>query len=204
MDPLLQLITPFLLQFGYLALFFIVFAESGLFFGFFFPGDSLLFTAGLLASKGFFDLYIVLIGTAICAIAGDQVGYWTGKKYGRKLFNKPGNFFFDPKHINRAEEFYKKHGKKTIILARFVPAIRTFAPIVAGIGAMNYATFITYNIIGGIAWSTLFVAAGYLLGNVLPNAGDYLTGVIIVIIVVSFIPIGYEFYKEHQLAKAKL
>ena len=192
MDPLLNLIQPFLVQFGYVALFLIVFAESGLFFGFFFPGDSLLFTAGILASRGIFDIYFVLLGVTFFAIIGDQVGYWTGKRFGRKLFNKPGNLFFDPKHIQRAEEFYKKHGKKMIILARFVPAVRTFAPIVAGIGAMDYKTFLVYNVIGGVLWTLLFVGAGYLLGNALPNAGEYLTLVILAIILVSLVPVVIE------------
>ncbi len=198
MDFLLELITPFLVQFGYFALFAIVFAESGLFFGFFLPGDSLLFTAGLLASQGIFNIYVVLIGTIIAAILGDQVGYWMGKKYGRKFFNKPNSLFFNSKNIERAEAFYKKHGKKMIILARFVPAVRTFAPIVAGIGNMDYTTFVKYNIIGGVLWSVLFVVAGYWLGNVLPNAGEYLTLVILIIVVVSIIPIAFEVWKAKK------
>ena len=161
MLDLSESIQGLLLGSGYLALFAIVFAESGLFFGFFLPGDSLLFTAGILAATGFFDLKIVLLGVAICAIAGDQVGYWTGANFGKKLFNKPGSFFFDPKHIEEAQGFYEKHGKKTIVLARFVPAIRTFAPIVAGIGGMDYKTFVTYNIAGGILWTLIFVLGGY-------------------------------------------
>ena len=201
MDPLLSLVQPFLVQFGYLALFLIVFAESGLFFGFFLPGDSLLFTAGILASRGIFNVYLVFIGVIIFAILGDQVGYWTGKRFGRKLFNKPGNLFFDPKHIQQAEEFYKKHGKKMIILARFVPAVRTFAPIVAGIGAMDYKTFFIYNVVGGILWTLLFVGAGYLLGNALPNAGDYLTLIILAIIVVSLVPVVIEM--QRHLKKKK-
>ncbi len=195
MDPLLALVQPFLIQFGYLALFGIIFAESGLFFGFFLPGDSLLFTAGLLGAKGIFNIYYVLIGVIICAIVGDQIGYWTGKKYGKKLFNKPNSLFFNPKHIERAEAFYKKHGKGMIILARFVPAVRTFAPIVAGIASMDYFTFVKYNVVGGVAWSVLFVGAGYLLGNALPNAGEYLTAAIIAIIVISLIPVVLEVWK---------
>ncbi len=201
MDPLLNLVQPFLVQFGYVALFLIVFAESGLFFGFFFPGDSLLFTAGILASSGIFNIYAVLLGVAVFAILGDQVGYWTGKRFGRKLFNKPGNLFFDPKHIQRSEEFYKKHGKKMIILARFVPAVRTFAPIVAGIGAMDYKTFLVYNVVGGGLWTLLFVGAGYLLGNALPNAGEYLTLVILAIIVVSLVPVVIEMRRHWKKNK---
>ncbi|HLC79989.1 MAG TPA: VTT domain-containing protein [archaeon] len=201
MLDLSESIQGLLLGSGYLALFAIVFAESGLFFGFFLPGDSLLFTAGILAATGFFDLKIVLLGVAICAIAGDQVGYWTGANFGKKLFNKPGSFFFDPKHIEEAQGFYEKHGKKTIVLARFVPAIRTFAPIVAGIGGMDYKTFVTYNIAGGILWTLIFVLGGYFLGSLLPNAGEMLTLVIIGIIVLSIVPLAYEILKRRAARK---
>ena len=189
-------LESFLLSFGYLALFGMVFAESGLFFGFFFPGDSLLFTAGLLSAKGFFDVKIILLGVVVCAIAGDQVGYWMGAKYGKGFFSRPGSFFFDPKHIEDAHGFYEKHGKKTIVLARFVPAVRTFAPIVAGIGKMDYRTFSIYNIAGGVLWTLVFVPAGYFLGTVIPDAGEMLTLVILGIIIISFIPIALELLKR--------
>lgn len=185
-----------LVNFGYLALFGIVFAESGLFFGFFFPGDSLLFVAGFLAAKGVFDLYLVLAGIALSAILGDQAGYWTGSKFGRRLFNKQGSFFFDPRHVKEAEEFYKKHGKKTIILARFVPAVRTFAPIVAGIAHMDYRTFVAYNIAGGILWTIVFVLAGYFLGQIFPDAGEIITLVVFGIVVVSVAPIAFKVLKK--------
>jgi len=193
-------IIGILQSFGYPALFAIVFAESGLFFGFFLPGDSLLFAAGLLASQGIFDFWIVLIGVAVFAILGDQVGYWMGKYYGRGFFNKPGSLFKDPNHIAQAEEFYQKHGKKTMVLARFVPAVRTFAPIVAGIGKMDYPTFVKYNVLGGILWTVLFVGLGYGLGSAIPNAGEYLTVLILAIVVLSFIPIGFEFLKSRKNA----
>lgn len=193
-------IIGILQSFGYPALFAIVFAESGLFFGFFLPGDSLLFTAGLLASQGIFDVWIVLIGVAIFAILGDQVGYWMGKKYGKGFFNNPNSFFRNPKRILQAEEFYSTHGKKTIVLARFVPAVRTFAPIVAGIGEMDYKTFVKYNIVGGILWTVLFVGLGYGLGSVIPNAGEYLTELVLIVIVLSLIPIGFEFLKSRKNA----
>ena len=198
MDPLLQIIEPFLIQYGYWALLFIVFAESGLFFGFFFPGDSLLFTAGLLASQGLFNPEMVWIGVCLAAITGDQIGYWTGKKFGKKLFNQPNSFFFNPNHIAKAEQFYEKHGKKTIILARFVPAVRTFAPIVAGIAEMDYKTFVKYNIIGGILWSALFVGTGFLLGSSVPKAGDYLTYLILVIVILSLVPIILEYLNSKK------
>ncbi len=188
--------------FGYAALFAIVFAESGLFFGFFFPGDSLLFTAGLLVSKGLLDLNIVIVGVAIFAILGDQVGYWMGAKYGRKFFSRQGSWIFNPAHVEKAEEFYNKHGKKTIVIARFVPAVRTFAPIVAGIAKMDYRTFITYNIIGGVLWTITMVMLGYFLGTAVPEAGKYMDLIIIGIIVLSALPIIWELAKS-KIGKAK-
>lgn len=197
-DSLFAVFEYFLTTFGYAALFFIVFAESGLFFGFFFPGDSLLFAAGLLSSQGVFRIEWVLPLIAIAAILGDQAGYWTGAKFGRQLFNKPKSVFFNPKHITDAEAFYAKHGKKTIVLARFVPAVRTFAPIVAGMAKMDHATFTTYNILGGILWTLIFVFAGFFLGHLIPNAGDYITIVIAVIIALSLIPIAFEVLKRKK------
>ena len=185
-----------LLGFGYFALFGIVFAESGLFFGFFLPGDSLLFTAGLIASRGIFDIKVALVGTAISAILGDQVGYWMGNKFGRRFFNKPGSFFRNPQHVEEAEAFYAKHGKIAIVIARFVPVVRTFAPIVAGIGSMEYRTFIAYNIIGGVLWSAVFLLGGYFLGSVLPDAGNIMAGIVLAIVVITTFPIVIEFLKR--------
>lgn len=192
-----------IISFGYVAIFAIVFAESGLFFGFFLPGDSLLFTVGLLSSQGLFDIRIALLGIFIAAVLGDQVGYWAGSKYGRKLFNKPDSFFFNPDHITRAEAFYAKHGKKTIVLARFVPLVRTFAPIVAGMSHMDRATFTTYNILGGALWTLLVVSAGYFLGSLIPNASEYLDYIVIAIVVLSLIPVGIEILKSKKESKKK-
>ncbi len=191
-------ITDLLYSFGYLALFAIVFAESGLFFGFFLPGDSLLFTAGLLSSSGFFDLKIVLLGVAVSAVLGDQVGYWTGSRFGRNFFNKPDSIFFNPRHVEDAEAFYRKHGNKTIVIARFIPAVRTFAPIVAGISKMDYWTFVTYNVLGGVLWTLVFVLGGYYLGRAVPNAGDYVSLIITAIILLSIIPIAMEYLKRRK------
>lgn len=173
---------------GYIGIFAIVFAESGLFFGFFLPGDSLLFTAGFLASQGILSLPILLVGCFLAAVFGDNVGYVFGHKVGRKFFQKEESFFFHKKNLIKTEEFYRKHGPKTIILARFIPIIRTFAPIVAGIASMNYATFIKYNIIGGILWGVGVTSAGYLLGKTIPGADKYLTLIIIAIVFVSILP----------------
>jgi membrane-associated protein len=166
----------------------VVFVESGLFFGFFLPGDSLLFTAGFLASQGYIPIVPLVIGTFIAAVAGDSVGYFFGKKVGPAIFVKDNSMFFNKKHVARAQHFYETHGKKTIILARFIPIVRTFAPIVAGVGNMNYKDFISYNVIGGLLWAVGMSLLGYFFGNIIPNAKDYMHVIIAVIILTSFIP----------------
>jgi len=198
MDNLLNILDPMTIikTLGLIGVLCIVFAESGLFFGFFLPGDSLLFTAGFLASQNFLDLNILVCGSFVCAVFGDSVGYWFGKKVGPKIFNKEDSFFFHKKHIERAQNFYNKYGNKTIFLARFVPIVRTFAPIVAGVGQMKYKNFITYNIVGGFVWSFGIVFSGYFLGQIIPNVDKYLLPIISLIIIVSFLPIVFEIYKE--------
>lgn len=173
---------------GYLGVFAIVFAESGLFFGFFLPGDSLLFTAGFLASQGFFNIAILATGCFIAAVIGDSVGYWMGKKYGKRLFHKEDSLFFHKDHLVRANTFYKKHGGKTIIIARFMPFIRTFAPIVAGIGDMTYSSFLFFNVIGGFFWAVGLTTLGFYLGNAIPNVDKYLLPIIGLIVFVSISP----------------
>ena len=184
--------------FGLLGVFAIVFAESGLFFGFFLPGDSLLFTAGLLASQGHFNILLLWVGCTVCAIAGDSIGYAFGKKVGPKIFFREDSFFFHKKHIERTRAFYEKYGKKTIILARFVPIVRTFAPILAGVGQMEYRTFISYNVIGGALWSTLLIFLGWGLGSVIPSVDRYLLPIVLLIILLSFIPILTEWIKSRK------
>jgi len=183
---------------GLLGVLLIVFAESGLFFGFFFPGDSLLFTAGFLASQGFISSTWLFIGAFVAAVLGDSVGYAFGKKIGPKIFTKENSFFFNKKHIERSEHFYEKYGKKTIILARFIPIVRTFAPILAGVGNMSYRTFISYNIIGGFIWSIGITALGFALGAVVPNADSYITPLVVLIIIVSLIPPVNEYMKARR------
>jgi len=177
---------------GIIGIFLIVFAETGLFFGFFFPGDSLLFTAGIFASQGFFNIQLLLVGCIIAAILGDTVGYWSGKKYGRRLFDRDAGFFFKKKRLYDAELFYEKHGKSTIIIARFVPMMRTFAPIVAGIGNMKYRSFVSYNIFGGIVWVSGLLLLGYFLGQIIPNPDIYIVPIAFLIIILSFIPIIFK------------
>jgi membrane-associated protein len=182
---------------GYLGLFAIVFAESGLLVGFFLPGDSLLFTAGLLAGIGFFEYWIVLPLTIVAAISGDQVGYAFGKRVGPRLFYKEESLLFHKKHLERAHAFYEKHGGKTIILARFLPVVRTFAPIVAGMGQMSYAKFVLYNVAGGLLWSVSMITGGYFFGSLLPpeQVDRYLLPVIALIIVLSVLPTAWHLYQ---------
>ena len=181
---------------GLIGVLIIVFAESGLFFGFFFPGDSLLFTAGLLASQHLLNIEILAIGAFVCAVLGDSVGYWFGKKVGPKIFTKDDSIFFHKKHIERAQNFYNKYGNKTIFLARFVPIVRTFAPIVAGVAQMKYKNFLTYNILGGFVWAFGMVLGGYVLGEAIPNIDKYILPIILLIILLSLLPIVIETYRE--------
>ena len=150
---------------GYVGVFAIIFAESGLFFGFFFPGDSLLLTAGLLASRGLLNEFILVPGLFIAAVLGDQVGYWFGAKTGPMIFNRENSLLFRRKNLLAAKAFYEKHGGKTVTLARFLPFIRTFAPIVAGAAEMNYRRFVMFNLLGGFLWAVCVTMLGYTLGK---------------------------------------
>jgi len=181
---------------GYPGIWSIVFAESGLFFGFFLPGDSLLVTAGLLASQNYFNIYVLCFILPIAAILGDSVGYWFGKKLGPKLFTQKSSKIFNKKHLDNAHDFYKKHGGKTILIARFVPIIRTFAPIVAGAAAMKYKKFISYNLFGGLLWTLSMLLLGYYLGTTVPNIDKYLIPVIACIVLVSFSPAIWEYLRN--------
>lgn len=200
MSTILHYIDPqFLIEtLGLFGVWAIVFAESGLFFGFFLPGDSLLFSAGLFASQGAFGIVPLAIGTLIAAILGDSVGYAFGRKVGPALFSREDSFFFHKDHARKASDFYARHGKKAIILARFVPIVRTFAPIVAGIGCMDYKTFLAYNVIGGIAWAVSFTLAGYFLGKTVPGIEGYIHYIVIGIILLSIVPIAIEWVKSRR------
>lgn len=189
---------------GLVVLFLVVFAETGLLVGFFLPGDSLLFTAGLLCATGQFETNIlVLIGTLIvAAIVGDQVGYLFGRKVGPALFKREESWFFKPKYIRQTEDFYNRHGGKTIILGRFVPIVRTFAPVIAGVAQFEYKTFVTYNIVGGILWVSSMTIAGYLLGNIAWVRRN-VEIIVIGIILLSIVPIITTYLKERARAKAE-
>ena len=181
-------------------LFMIIFAETGFVVTPFLPGDSLLFAAGALtASTGQMSILVLWVLLAAAAIIGDAVNYSIGKRVGKGVF-KPGNRVLKIQYLHKTEQFYEKHGNKTIILARFVPIVRTFAPFIAGVGNMNYARFGTYNIIGGIAWVTLFLFAGFLFGNI-PFIKDNFELVTIGIILVSVLPMLYEYLKSRRESK---
>ncbi len=180
---------------GYPGLFAAVFLESGVFFGFFLPGSSMLFTAGLLATQGLFNIWILIPLLTVAAVGGDSAGYWFGNTVGVSLFFKKDSRFFKHQYLEQAKDFYEKHGVLAVILARFIPIIRTFAPIIAGIANMRYRTFLAYNIVGGFLWAAGLAFIGYFLGERVPLISHYITPIALVIIVVSFFPIFWELRK---------
>jgi len=183
---------------GYAVLVGIVFTETGLLVGFFLPGDSLLVTAGLVAAAGGLNIWWVNSLLIVAAIVGDSVGYAIGARLGPRLFTREQSLLFNPRHVERTRRFYERHGAKTIVIARFVPIIRTFAPVVAGVGQMRYRRFLVYNVAGGVGWVTSMTWMGYLLGRAVPNIADYIHIVVIVVIVVSMIPIVVEILRERR------
>lgn len=186
---------------GYLGIFGIIFAESGLFLGFFFPGDSLLFTAGFLASQGFLHLGILLAVSFVAAILGDSFGYAFGKKIGPAIFTRKTSIFFRKDYMEKSRKFYEQYGAKTIILARFMPIVRTFAPILAGVGSMRYSLFLFFNIVGALMWSFGLILFGYYLGSIVPNPDRYLFPTVLVIIVFSFLPLVVHWAKKTFLKR---
>ena len=188
---------------GFWFLLFVVFAETGLFIGFFLPGDSLLFTAGILTSTGIIDIpiYIVVPAISLAAIAGNSTGYAFGKRAGKTIFKREKTFYFRPKHLYAAKDFYDRHGGKAIILGAFLPIIRTFAPIVAGAVELDYKKFIWFNITGAVCWSFIMVLSGYFLGTYVPGVKEYLHYIIIFLIVITSIPIIRTFQKEKRRQK---
>jgi len=193
---------------AYFVIFAIIFSESGLLIGLFLPGDSLLFTAGFLASQKiagtnlyYLNLWILIGVTFVAAVTGDSVGYSFGHRIGRKIFTKPDSKLFKKENLEKAEKFYEKYGVKTIILARFVPIVRTFAPIVAGVGKMNYKTFFSFNIIGGALWAVIIPVAGYYLGKLIPDVDKYLLPIVALIVIISAIPTILEIIKDRMKKK---
>lgn len=191
-------LIPLIKTVGYLGLFAIVFAESGLLVGFFLPGDSLLFTAGFLASQGYLDIRILLPLLFLAAVIGDSVGYAFGHHVGPRIFKREDSIFFHRRHLERAQTFFSRHGGKTIVLARFIPVVRTFAPILAGVGRMNYRTFLSYNLLGGLFWAVGVTLTGYYLGRAIPDIDRFLLPVIAVIILLSLLPAAVHLFRDQK------
>lgn len=198
-DYLAQIIQIFGLW-TYVILFLVIFAETGLVITPFLPGDSLLFIVGAFAALGHFNIAIVYLVLLVAAILGDTVNYWLGNKFGAKVFSRENSKIFNKKYLTKTEEFYEKYGGKTIIIARFVPIIRTFAPFVAGIGKMKYSVFLTYNLIGAFVWVTSLVLAGYFFGN-LPFVKNNFEYAIYIIVLASLFPVFFEVIKHRLLNK---
>ena len=183
---------------GYLGLFGIIFAESGLLIGFFLPGDSLLFTAGFLASQGYLAIAPLIVLLFIAAVAGDAVGYLFGKKVGPRIFSRPQSFWFKPAHIEKTKLFLERYGVKTILLSRFLPVIRTVAPIMAGVGGMRYRTFAIYNVTGALLWACGITLLGYGFGQTVPQADKYILPIVLIIIILSILPTVWQIIKERR------
>ncbi len=183
--------------YGYLFLFMIVFSETGLLIGFFLPGDSLLFTVGVVAGAGGLNIWVINGLLIAAAIIGDGVGYALGRRAGPHIFNRPSSRFFNREHLQRTHEFYEKYGGKTIIYARFIPIVRTFAPFVAGVAEMTYLKFLSFNIFGGIGWVVAMTTAGYYLGGV-PIVRRHFEKVVIAIVLVSVVPIAIEYLRSRN------
>lgn len=194
----MERIQNIIIGLGYIGVFGAIFAESGIFLGAFLPGDSLLFTVGLLASQDYFNIAILIPVAALMAILGDNVGYHFGRVVGPKIFTREDSFFFRKSYVEKTKAFYERHGKKTIILARFVPIVRTFAPILAGVGKMEYRAFFLFNVIGGIAWTAGMLGAGFVLGNLIPGIGRYLEWIILGIVFLSVLPIIFEWLRARR------
>ncbi|HXK36289.1 MAG TPA: DedA family protein [Candidatus Paceibacterota bacterium] len=183
---------------GYLGVAVIVFTESGLLIGVILPGDSLLFTAGFLASQGYLNIAVLIVIAFSMAVLGDNVGYWLGRRFGPTVFSRKDSLLLDPKHIVRAEQYYAKHGPKTIILARFIPVIRTIAPVLAGVGNMHWQTFMRYNVVGGVIWGIGVPLLGYWLGSAIPGIDRYLLPIIAFILLSSVFPGLWQFFSSAE------
>jgi membrane-associated protein len=199
-EQIIEFISRYGANVGYVILFAIVFAESGLFFGFFLPGDSLLLTAGLLASKDLLNIWILVPLMFVAAVLGDNVGYWFGAKTGPRIFNRENSLLFKRKNLLAAKAFYDKHGGKTIVLARFMPFIRTFAPIVAGAVEMEYRRFFFFNLVGGVLWGIGVTLAGYFLARLFPPEllDKYFLLIVVAVIVISVLPTAIHLWNDNR------
>ena len=189
-----------LVQFiGYPGIFGMIFAESGLLFGVFFPGASLLFASGVLAAADVFNIWILVPGVIVAAVLGDSVGYWFGTKVGPKLFSRPDSRFFRQEYLGRTKIFFEKYGTRTIVVARFIPIVRTFAPILAGVGAMRYSTFLFYNVIGALFWAGGITLLGYFLGRSVPDAEKFILPLVLVIVGFTLIPLATHWWQNRNV-----
>jgi membrane-associated protein len=205
--PILAAIDPrTIIAGGLVVIAVIIFAECGLLIGFFLPGDSLLFTAGFLASQHEIgiDIWVLSLVCGAAAATGPLVGYWYGKALGQRLFNREDSLLFRKQHLVRAHEFYERHGGKALILARFMPVVRTFAPVVAGMAAMNYPRFVLFTVVGAVLWAIGVTWVGFFLGNLIPDAGKYLEYIVALIIIVSIAPPIIHFLRDRARSKATL
>jgi membrane-associated protein len=189
-------VAPFVHTIGYIGIAAIIFAESGLFVGFFLPGDTLLIAAGLLAGQGYFSIGLLIPVIVAAAIIGDSVGYAFGKRVGPKLFTREDSFFFRRSHVQSAQTFYEKHGGLTVVLARFVPVVRTFAPILAGVGNMPYKRFLGFNVIGGLLWGAGITLLGYFVGSLVPHIDRYILVIVFIILVASIVPAAIHLLRD--------
>lgn len=173
----------------------IIFGESGMFIGFFFPGDTLLLTAGVFAAQGKLSLLSIIVVVAIAAIAGDNTGYHIGRRWGRRLFRKPDGLIFRQEYVQRAEKFYERWGSRTMLIAHFVPIVRTFVPPVAGVAHMNYPKFVIFDAVGDIAWATIVTMIGYWFGTKIPNLDHYIVLAVVAVVVITLGPTFYHLIK---------
>jgi membrane-associated protein len=185
---------------GYVAIALVIFAECGLLVGFFLPGDSLLFTAGFFASQGLFDIWTLSIICGVAASLGPLVGYWYGAWAGPRLFSREDSMWFHKRNLVRAHEFYERHGGRALIIARFMPVVRTFAPVVAGMATMTYAVFVVYTVVGAAVWAIGVTWVGFFLGSLIPDAGRYLEYIVALIVIVSIAPPVIHLVRERRAA----
>ena len=189
-------LTQLVALIGYPGILLAIYLETGLFFGFFLPGASMLFIAGILASQGYFNIWLLASLVTLAAILGDMTGYWFGRYVGVAIFKWADSRFFHKDHVERTQEFFKKYGRVTILLARFIPVVRTFAPILAGVGKMDFRIFFFYNVLGAVLWGGGVVLAGYFLGAKIPGIEKYISLIVLTIIIASCIPIAIEWFRQ--------
>lgn len=195
-------IESFIKTFSYVGIFAAVFAESGLLIGFLLPGDSLLFLSGFLASQGYLNIELLIIGVFIAAVLGDNAGYLIGVRIGPRLFNRPSSRWLSPDQLKRAEQFFDRYGGKTIVLARFTPVVRTIAPMMAGMGEMTYSQFFLYNVLGALLWAVGICLLGYFLGSTIPDIDKYILPAIAVVILISITPGLFHFLRVRKRSKS--